>query len=167
MAVDTLSVPNIEVSDSGDSVNRDPGAVDNPQTIRIGVISGFTAAGDPVVKVPGWLQGVGLPSRTTADVSPADLGSEVVVAIGESQCQTPIILGILKARKTPSRPPAPIQASVDGERVTLSADKEIVLRCGAASITLTRAGKVIIRGAHILSRSTGANKIKGASVEIN
>ena len=40
-------------------------------------------------------------------------------------------------------------------------------RCGDASITLTRAGKVIIKGNYILSRSSGYNKIKGAAVDIN
>jgi hypothetical protein len=49
----------------------------------------------------------------------------------------------------------------------LTGDKEIVLRCGKASITLTRAGKIIIRGAYLLNRSSGVNKIKGASVQIN
>ena len=44
---------------------------------------------------------------------------------------------------------------------------QIVLRCGEASITLTRAGKVLIRGAYVLSRSSGTNRIQGGSVEIN
>jgi hypothetical protein len=43
----------------------------------------------------------------------------------------------------------------------------VVLRCGDASITLTQAGKVIIRGNYIVSRSSGYNKIKGAAVDIN
>jgi hypothetical protein len=42
-----------------------------------------------------------------------------------------------------------------------------VFRFGQASITLTRAGKVLIRGAYLLSRSSGVNLITGGSVEIN
>jgi hypothetical protein len=49
----------------------------------------------------------------------------------------------------------------------LSAEREIVLHCGDASITLTRAGKVIIKGRYLISRSSGYNKVKGAAVEIN
>ena len=49
----------------------------------------------------------------------------------------------------------------------MDAEREIVLRCGDSSITLTRAGKVIIKGKYILNRSSGYNKIKGAAVEIN
>jgi len=60
-----------------------------------------------------------------------------------------------------------VSAQVDDQRVELTAEREIVLRCGDASITLTRAGKVIIKGAYILSRSSGYNKIKGAAVDIN
>jgi hypothetical protein len=57
--------------------------------------------------------------------------------------------------------------TIDGEKVTLDAKEEVVFRCGKASITLTRAGKVLIRGAYLLSRSSGVNRIKGGSVQIN
>ena len=60
-----------------------------------------------------------------------------------------------------------LQAKIDGDHVTLTAEKEIVLQCGKSSITLTKAGKIIIRGEYLLSRSTGVNKIKGGSVQIN
>lgn len=59
------------------------------------------------------------------------------------------------------------QVRVDGERVVIEAGQEIVLSCGKASLTLTRAGKVIIRGAYVLSRSTGVNRLRGASVQVN
>jgi len=51
--------------------------------------------------------------------------------------------------------------------VVFDAKKEIVLRCGKASITLTKAGKVMIKGTYVVSRSSGANKIKGASIALN
>jgi hypothetical protein len=61
----------------------------------------------------------------------------------------------------------PQDVKIDGRRVTFEAKEEIVLRCGKASITLTRAGKVLIRGAYLLNRSSGVNRIKGGSVQIN
>ena len=72
----------------------------------------------------------------------------------------------------PHGPAAPVPeplvtAQVDDQRVVLTAEREIVLRCGEASITLTRAGKVLIKGTYVLSRSSGYNKIKGAAVDIN
>ena len=59
------------------------------------------------------------------------------------------------------------EAAADGRRVEINAEQEIVLRCGEASITLTRAGKILIRGEYVLSRSTGVNRIQGGAVEIN
>ena len=56
---------------------------------------------------------------------------------------------------------------IDGKRFTFDAKEQIVLRCGKSSITLTRAGKVLIKGAYLLHRSSGVNRIKGASVQIN
>lgn len=49
----------------------------------------------------------------------------------------------------------------------VSAKEQLVLRCGKASITLTKAGKVLIKGSYVLSRSSGVNRIKGGSVQLN
>ena len=48
-----------------------------------------------------------------------------------------------------------------------TASREIVLQCGRASIVLTRAGKVLVRGAYLSLRSSGMHRITGASVQIN
>ncbi|HED33662.1 MAG TPA: hypothetical protein ENJ08_05500, partial [Gammaproteobacteria bacterium] len=58
-------------------------------------------------------------------------------------------------------------AYVDGQRVVLEGREEIVLKCGEASITLTKAGKILIRGKYLLNRSTGVNRIMGGSVQVN
>jgi len=56
---------------------------------------------------------------------------------------------------------------VDGKRVLIEGQEEVVLMCGDASITLTKAGKIVIRGKYLLSRSTGVNRILGGSVQVN
>jgi len=67
----------------------------------------------------------------------------------------------------PISPEQPLHIQTDSETIALTAKKELVLRCGKASITLTRAGKILIRGAYLLNRSSGVNRIKGGSVQIN
>ena len=60
-----------------------------------------------------------------------------------------------------------IEADVDGRRVKLTAQDEIVLQCGSASVTLRRNGRVVIRGAYVETHSEGTNRIKGGQVQIN
>ncbi len=63
--------------------------------------------------------------------------------------------------------PEPLRIESGQDHILIEADKEITLRCGASSITLTRAGKIIVRGKYLSSRSSGVNRIKGGSVQIN
>jgi hypothetical protein len=79
-----------------------------------------------------------------------------------------VLLGTLLQSPSPAPTPAkPTEARVDGKRVVLEGDQEVVLRCGDASITLHRDGKLVLRGAYIENTATGLNRIRGGSVKIN
>jgi hypothetical protein len=56
---------------------------------------------------------------------------------------------------------------VDGRRMSIEACDELELRCGKASITLRRNGRVVVRGTYVETYSQGTNRIKGATVEFN
>ena len=95
---------------------------------------------------------------------------DVLIAYRNGDPEQPIVVGLLRMPDgTAGQPPQapPVEAIVDGETVVVEAKKRVVLRCGKASITLTRAGKIILRGTYVLSRSSGVNRIKGGSVQIN
>jgi hypothetical protein len=112
-----------------------------------------------------------VPARTTISVLRQQVGSDVAVLFENGDVRQPIVVGVLRdsrgALPAADVPQSLVSAQVDGQKVVLTAEREIVLRCGAASITLTRAGKVLIKGTYVLSRSSGYNKIKGAAVDIN
>lgn len=55
--------------------------------------------------------------------------------------------------------PGQVEVDADRQRMVVTAREQLVLRCGKASITLTKAGKVLIEGSYVLSRSTGVNLI--------
>jgi Domain of unknown function (DUF6484) len=118
--------------------------------------------GGPLVCFDGALGGMPMPARSVIPLSSADVGREVVLLFERADAARPLVMGVLRAPR-----PEPVRAEIDGEKLVFTADREIVLRCGEASITLTRAGKVLIQGAYVLTRSSGANRIKGAVVEIN
>jgi hypothetical protein len=96
------------------------------------------------------------------------VGGEVGILCEEGDPARPVILGPMAPPATAEAPrSAPLALEVDGARVEIAAAEELVLRCGEASITLTREGKVIVHGVYVSSRATGVHRIQGGTVEIN
>jgi hypothetical protein len=60
-----------------------------------------------------------------------------------------------------------MEAVVDAERIILSGKREVVLRCGKASILLAADGSVVIKGAKLIISATGVHRIRGGAVQIN
>ena len=130
----------------------------------VGTLVGIPAEGRLLVDFPN-NHGGPVGARTTVSVVPRDLGREVLLLFEKGDPAKPVILGTL--RESGRAPVGAVEVTADGETLQLTAAREIVLKCGKASITLTRAGKVLIRGEYVLSRSEGLNRVKGAAVQIN
>ncbi|GGY36883.1 DUF6484 domain-containing protein [Pseudoduganella albidiflava] len=131
---------------------------------------GFDLDDQPLVAGIAGLPGHVVRARSTVPLRRLEVGAEVVAVLEGGLPERPLILGVIQHERGAEPAPAAEPGNVawcDGERVEIRAEREVVLRCGDASITLTRAGKVIIKGNYIVSRSTGCNKIKGAAVDIN
>ena len=63
--------------------------------------------------------------------------------------------------------PRAMEFEIDGRTLTVNATDSIILRCGAASITLHHDGRIVLRGVHVVSHASGVNRIRGGSVELN
>jgi hypothetical protein len=134
-------------------------------SVLVGRISAMLASGEPLVDFPGNITGSLVSARSLAPIRSSDAGREVALIFEDGDPSLPIIMGLLQTTEPGSG--HSLEVKLDEESIRLSAKKEIVLQCGKASITLTSAGKVLIRGAYLLSRSSGVNRIKGGSVQIN
>jgi hypothetical protein len=135
-----------------------------------GVLVGFSNAGaTPLVTYAGQPGSAALPARATLDLHAAHVGSEVVLVFAQGDPLQPIVMGVLRQQDTNKleRRPGNVEVDADGERMIVAAREQLVLRCGRATLTLTKAGKVIIEGTYISSRSTGVQKIKGGSIQLN
>lgn len=138
--------------------------------VVVGELVGMAEGGRaPLVSYPGQSRSAAVLARTTVDLQDHHIGSRVVLMFEDNELTKPIVTGVLREQRGWPLPEAPAQVDVDcdGERLVVSARSQIVLRCGKASITLTREGKVLIRGSYVLSRSSGVNRIKGGAVQIN
>jgi hypothetical protein len=140
-----------------------------------GIVIGRLVSRVPLIEA--WAGAVGgAPARTLAALPADAVGREVALMFEDQDPSRPFVTGCVE----PLRLPAPAAGADEGpanglsveangtkERLVLSSEQELVLRCGKASITLTRAGKILIRGAYVSSTASGTNRIRGGSVDIN
>src|SRR5262249_10121595 len=138
--------------------------------VAVGQIVGFGDNGaTPLVIYPGQPGTVAIAARAIVDLHGEHIGHDVVIMFESGDLMRPIVMGCVRSERTWRMPEQPgrVEVDADGERLVVTAKEQIVLRCGKASITLTKAGKVLIQGAYLLSRSFGVNRIKGGSVQLN
>lgn len=139
-----------------------------------GIVIGRLLSRDPLVVA--WAGAVGgAPARALTSLPAEAVGGEVALMFEDQDPRRPVVTGAVEPLPVPPAPSsedargAGLSVEVNGakQRLVLSSEDELVLRCGKASITLTRAGKILIRGAYVSSTASGTNRIRGGSVDIN
>lgn len=174
------------------SVKSAAGVAAQPEVV-LGTLVRLNDAGAPLVDWPDNPGDEPVPALCTATYAASDAGRTAALLFAGGDPARPLIVGLIREAMDAVLEATELagtdsglqqqaealeddeeeveerafEARVDGERVVIAASTEIVLQCGKASITLTKAGKVLLRGAYLLSRSSGVNRIKGGSVQIN
>lgn len=141
----------------------------------LGQLVAVTSNGTPLVDFPGNPHGpVEASTIVQFDASAvSEQAVPVLLSFPDPDHSQPIILGFVSHQvkalnnSTADPPRNSATAIVDGERLVLTADREIELRCGKSSITLRKDGRVLIKGVDLISRASRTNRIKGGSVAIN
>ncbi len=155
---------------------ENPATTVMPGEVVIGTVVDVNDNGIPQVDYPGNPANSLLDAMTTVPVNKESVGRQAALLFQNGDPGKPLIVGLVRnfldelpvpAGLVPTDDNQPQEVLVDGERIVFTAEKEIVLKCGKASIILTKAGKVLIRGAYLSNRSSGVNRIKGGSVQIN
>lgn len=149
---------------------RSPLATMRIDGVRIGTLVGFAdGVATPLVTYAGQPATAAQPARATLDLHAAHIGRSAVLMFEEGDPGRPIIIGCLHGVEAKGLPSIPghVEVEADGKRLVVSAQDQIVLRCGKASITLSKEGKVVIQGAYLSNQSSGVLRLKGGSVQIN
>ena len=122
---------------------------------QIATVSGFDASGVALVALDGKAPAA---AESLCPLTDDLVGAKVLVA--RIAGDVPVILGRLQ-------PPAQMVRTDKGKGHVITAEKELELRCGKARIKLHADGRITLRGTQILSRAEGANRVQGASVQLN
>ncbi len=136
-------------------------------TTSVGRIATIAADGTVMVVVAG---SAATAAMVVTHLTPDSLiraqhdGALVLVVPIDGETVRWALIGILRPTVT-DIPPA--TATIDGSRVELTGRDEVILTCGKASITLTKAGKVMIKGTYVSSGADGVHRITGGSVQVN
>lgn len=143
----------------------------------VGVVARFER-GEAWVEFPG-SGAAPRKARLAASVEAAALAhaaqrrQEVLLMFEGADPGRPVLLALLQS-ETPALDqlltPLPFDQAVvrvDGRRVSIEGEQEVVLRCGKASLTLTHDGRVTLRGVNIVSQADQVQKIRGGVVKIN
>lgn len=147
-----------------------PSTLSRIDGVRIGRLVGFAQDGAiPLVTYPRQPTSAALPARSTFGINPAHFERDLVLMFEDSDPLRPIVTGCLQdgGASGRSRLGNEVAVDADGQHLVVTAKDRIVLRCGKASITLTKEGKVIVQGAYVSSQSSGVLRIRGGSVQIN
>ncbi len=156
-----------------------------PGEVVIGAVVEFDEQGRPLVNFSENTSGHALPAITTLSLTQQHIGRQVALLFANEDMHSPIIMGLIhsplqdmlesfNSSQTENQNNVEIEGElkvenvqVDGNKLVFEAREEIVFKCGDSSITLTKSGKILIRGKYLLNRSTGVNRILGASVQVN
>jgi hypothetical protein len=143
-----------------------------PHTAEVvcGVIARVDASGTVWVDYPDNPLRAALVAICTTHVDAAQVGLGVALMFVQNDPAHPVLIGLLRQglTGTSSHPPGQgREARATAGRTQIDADTSLTLRCGEASLTLNRDGRVIIRGSHIAHYAQGTVRLRGAIVELN
>lgn len=159
--------------------------------VKVGWIAAAGVGAEPRVDFAGNPAGGPIGARVVATVDRAALEAAaltrqpVLLVFEDGDRTRPIVVALLHSESSPfaqllaggqavagetrSAPAAdaPVEAKVDGRRVVIEGKDEVVLSCGAASITLRKDGRVVVAGRYVEANASGTNRIRGGVVKIN
>lgn len=113
---------------------------------------------------------IGVSLSDAALVKAARSGARALVLRASGAADRWVLVALLRERVSASArdaEPGKLELTVDGETVRIEADQQLELRCGRSKLLLRRDGRVVLSGSYVISKSTGPNKLKGATIALN
>jgi len=157
----------------------------NNGELNLATLVGLDSQGRPLVTYKGMV-GEDVVAMTTVVLHASHVGRQLVIMFLNQDISQPVVIGLMKSQlddlldtldageeEMSSEAESSFDSDdsqdvvVDGKTINIEGKEKIVLKCGESSITLTKSGKILIRGKYLLNRSSGVNRIMGGSVQVN
>lgn len=147
--------------------------------IELARIVSVDAHGDAMLRLERTPQHGVVRALSTGRLDAGCIGRLAAVAFIGGDPARPLILGMLRPEAVEAASIATVpagaaltNASLAGDaapaaRTVVEARESLVFRCGEASLTLQRDGRLVLRGKDIVSYATATHRIRGAIVELN
>lgn len=154
-------------------------------SLLIGKVVSINDHGNPMIAYDETTQNQPVEALTTVPLDAGAIGKDIAVSFAQNNGTMAIVMGVIRRplddvlalqseqaeevmnSAIKDEPTGKPEVIVDGNKLELSASEEITLRCGKASITLNKNGKILIKGEHMLNRTSGSYKIKSGSIQLN
>ncbi|MDX8500493.1 DUF6484 domain-containing protein [Mesorhizobium sp. VK4C] len=137
--------------------------LDRIDGVVIGLLIGFEC-GAPLVVFVGNPRETAIAARSLTELDVSAIGSELALLFEEGDPTRPLVVGRIV---DPAHKNRELQVVREGDRVVITGEERIELRCGLASIILEKDGRVTIRGSQLTSQASGTNRIRGGAVHLN
>jgi hypothetical protein len=148
-----------------------PATTDHPSSsVIIGRLVALVDGVTPLVTFPRPLEPVAVAARSIIDLHAGHISRDVVLSFDNGDFTKPIVMGVLRGADgwpAEQQRPTNVEVEADDQRLIVTAKDQLVLRCGQASITLTRAGKILIKGTYVSNDSSGVVRLRGGSIQLN
>ncbi len=144
--------------------------VDTPRRseLVVATMEGTLGEGRCLVRLPAGDEEHVVAARSLVPLDAEDQGRQLALSFEGGDPARPIVLGVIaRTEHTLQEDTKRGTLALDADTLLFTGRKELTLRCGKASVTLREDGKVVVRGTHLLSRSSGPVRLKGGSVSIN
>jgi hypothetical protein len=137
--------------------------------VVIGTVVEVPPAGDPLVEYEGPDdEVVRRAALATVEIDARAAGHPVTLMFISGDLDRPVITGRIEpGRASPPKITRTQSLVLDGRELVLEADSLLTLRCGKSSLTLTRDGRIVLRGTNLVSRASGVNRIRGGTIKLN
>ena len=154
------------------------GAIHRVDELVVGIVTGINESGLTSVAFACNSSEVPVQAKSVVQLTNRDVGRQVVLMFENGDVNSPVVLGLIQDQSNPAGEElSVIEKDEQTEKIPdtliiedaskLTASKGLRLECGESSVTLTSAGKIIVQGNEIVTRSTGCTRLKGLSVELN